>query len=460
MSSVIEQTGSPVEQADGLRKANKFGAKAATASVAKQAPDEPKRHDAVGAEGDAFESILHLLMGLRDSDTLGEDFARQIARANRRAQANQRLTDDDLRVADAELRRGKTGPGGSQGSANGSAVAVERGEMGKGSLGYLYRPGGTENSRPSTVPTGGSAESEAKLVLWQKAHIRGEANDRSAPSRVDPRGADRVGVDLRSAAGGAHGNQPGMSAAQAAAGRGAGGIVGGGAVQPAGPKASANTSASADSIARANHSPTSPVKIQQAASPRPHGETPQEGGMNLRGDKRRLDVSGARSKAESGAPLPKSVQRKAVNDVQRVLMSNLGRRHSVVRLHLSPPELGRLTIDMRMDQDNLRITFKADNPQVGELLQNSASALSNALAEQGVLLERYEIILNQDESEAGDFDEQLGAHDGSDEAKPETAEQHAASSHSSEPAPDGDEAAQTAAADGVPEIDLRLDIKA
>ncbi len=93
-------------------------------------------------------------------------------------------------------------------------------------------------------------------------------------------------------------------------------------------------------------------------------------------------------------------------------------------------------------------------------MQNSASALSNALAEQGVLLERYEIILNQDESEAGDFDEQLGAHDGSDEARPETADQNAASTHSSESAPDGDEAVHTAAAEGVPGIYLRLDIKA
>ena len=105
MSNVIEQTRSPAEPADGLRRANKLGADAATASATKEALEEPQRHDAVDAEQDAFDSMLRLLMGLRNSDTLGEDFARQVVRANRRAQANQRLTEHDLRVADAEVRR-------------------------------------------------------------------------------------------------------------------------------------------------------------------------------------------------------------------------------------------------------------------------------------------------------------------------------------------------------------------
>lgn len=461
MSNVIEQTGVLAEQADGLRRANKFGADAATATTAQEAPDEPQRHDAVDAEQDAFNSMLNLLMGLRDSDTLGEDFARQIARANRRAQANQRLTDHDLRVVDAELRRGRTGPGGSQGSANRSAVAVERGELGKGSLGYLYRPAGAENSQQGTAPTGGPAESEGKAALGQKVRIAGDANDRAAASRVNPQAPDRGGAELKlPAAGGDPGNQAKITVARAAAGRGAGGIVGRGAVQPAGPKAQASGFRLQASGLRSPESDARSPMPEALRSPQPQGETPNEGGLNLRGDKRQLDVSGVRSKAESGAALPKSVQRKAVNDVQRVLLSNLGQKHSVVRLHLSPPELGRLTIDMRMDQDNLKITFKADNPQVGELLQSSASALASALAEQGVVLERYEIILNQDTSEAGDVDEQLGVHDGSDEASPETTDQNAASARADEPAPDGEEAAHTAAAEGAAGDELRLDIKA
>ena len=70
-----------------------------------RAPDRPVRgieREDTAAFGQDFENLLTWVAGLRDSEAYAGDFARQVAEANRHAAANQRITEDDLRVPDEQ----------------------------------------------------------------------------------------------------------------------------------------------------------------------------------------------------------------------------------------------------------------------------------------------------------------------------------------------------------------------
>ncbi len=107
------------------------------------APNQPARageREDAGAVGQDFENLLSRVAGLRDSETYADDFARQVAEANRHAAANQRITEDDLRVPDEQQRSSERRAFSRQDPSRASAVATQRGELGKGELGHLYRP--------------------------------------------------------------------------------------------------------------------------------------------------------------------------------------------------------------------------------------------------------------------------------------------------------------------------------
>ena len=75
---------------------------------------------------------------------------------------------------------------------------------------------------------------------------------------------------------------------------------------------------------------------------------------------------------------------------------------------------------MRMENDTLRITFEAERPEVGELLKNNAAALSKALTEQGISVERYEVVLSEPAVESDEFGQHLDAHGGLEDSSAES----------------------------------------
>ena len=132
----------PRETAQATRSAS---ASKHSASVAvEELPEERQDH-----ESRDFDSLLGMVIGVRDANHQTAEFVRKVALANRRAIANQRLTEDDLRVMDDAAQKNSTDPQRGPGHSRLSAVAVQRGQRGQGSLSYLYRPAEAESGGPA-----------------------------------------------------------------------------------------------------------------------------------------------------------------------------------------------------------------------------------------------------------------------------------------------------------------------
>ena len=69
-----------------------------------------------------------------------------------------------------------------------------------------------------------------------------------------------------------------------------------------------------------------------------------------------------------------------------------------------------------MENDTLHLKLVADSPRVRELLLSSSGLLSNSLAESGVTVERYEVLLSDDASERPRFEASLADHGAPDES--------------------------------------------
>ena len=66
-------------------------------------------------------------------------------------------------------------------------------------------------------------------------------------------------------------------------------------------------------------------------------------------------------------------------------------RRSSARLHLEPPALGRVLVDVRMDGSQMHIEVRAETPEAAELLRHRAGQLKSALMEQGIVVDRFEV---------------------------------------------------------------------
>lgn len=93
-----------------------------------------------------------------------------------------------------------------------------------------------------------------------------------------------------------------------------------------------------------------------------------------------------------------------------------GAQHSTARLHLDPPELGRMLVDVRMKDDELSIVVRTENPEAGRLLDARAGHLKSALEQAGIPIERFDVYadLNQRDDHAGDSAYRAGRRDDAD----------------------------------------------
>ncbi|MFQ5489159.1 MAG: flagellar hook-length control protein FliK, partial [Phycisphaerae bacterium] len=102
------------------------------------------------------------------------------------------------------------------------------------------------------------------------------------------------------------------------------------------------------------------------------------------GEDRRVSQQGT-SKQSS------SLSRPEFDRLVRTIRMKLGQRQSTARLHLRPPELGRIRIDTRMVGDRLEVLVQAQAAGARELLHSRMADLQSALEQQGVRLERFEL---------------------------------------------------------------------
>ncbi len=161
------------------------------------------------------------------------------------------------------------------------------------------------------------------------------------------------------------------------------------------PAVSADPSASRSSETRVTVAAASraaavlPVKASgdAAAGAGPRGD----GGVSGQARRGTLDGRPTVTKPDP-APLSDTARTRTMGDVLRVLRANLQQGHSVVRLQLQPPELGKLTIDLQLEHDRLRVRIQADHASVRDLLAGRSTLLSDSLASQGITIERYEVV--------------------------------------------------------------------
>ncbi len=431
-----------------------------------RAPDRParaiEREDTDAAVQD-FENLLRQVAGLRDSEAYTGAFARQVAEANRHAAANQRITEDDLRIPDEQQRSSEPRAFSRQDPSRASAVAIQRGEQGKGDLGHLYRPLSAAGTGPRGEVAAGSSSSEDHANSRSPSGQSADAGGRGPRGSVDPIDSERNQSSHKTPeAPGAHAKASGIADARALAAAMAEAAARSSARRANAPSSNRNTPGS-ERTGRPVQLQARQSIVQRSSEPGPQSQSRQESDLDARDMKKPFELvsrTDSASKAKHAEPLGREIKQKALNDVQRVLLANRSERHSRVRLQLSPPELGKLTIEMRMENNTLRIRFEAERPEVGELLKNNSAALSNALAEQGISVERYEVVLSEPASEPDDFGQQLDAHGGLENSSSEPDARPAAEGSEESDRIEGEEGQAEevgAPADGA---ERRLDIKA
>jgi flagellar hook-length control protein FliK len=102
--------------------------------------------------------------------------------------------------------------------------------------------------------------------------------------------------------------------------------------------------------------------------------------------------SGGRS--AQGAPLQGVEQSRFVERVARAFRFAES-RDGVVRLRLSPPELGSVRLEIRLLGGGLAARFEAETPMAKSILVDNLPLLRDRLAEQGVRLEQFDVELTE-----------------------------------------------------------------
>ncbi len=431
-----------------------------------RAPDRPARaidREDTDAIGQDFENLLKRVAGLRDSESYTDDFARQVAEANRHAAANQRITEDDLRVPDEQQRSSERSAFSRQDPSRASAVASRRGELGKGALGYLYRPLNAARNGPRGEVAAGSSSNENPANSRGPSGHSADAGGRVPRGSVDPIDSERNQSSQKiPEAPGAPAKASGVADARASAGALAETAARSTVRRANAPSGHRNTQGGERTGQPAPLQARQSI-VQRSSEPDPQSQSRQETDLGARDMKKPFETpprTDSASKAKHTEPLGREIQQKTLNEVQRVLLANRSERHSRVRLQLSPPELGKLIIEMRMENDTLRIRFEAERPEVGALLKNNSTALSNALAEQGISVERYEVVLSEPANESDDFGQHLDAHGGPENSSSDPDARPAAEGNEESERMEGEEVQaeeEGAPADGAKR---RLDIKA
>lgn len=94
-----------------------------------------------------------------------------------------------------------------------------------------------------------------------------------------------------------------------------------------------------------------------------------------------------------------SVEKSPFDELVRSMRLQTGTRYSSARIQMTPPELGRIQVDIRVVGDRTRIEIRTENPAAKKLLERRGAELAAALERQGIVLDAFEVL-----SEARDTD--------------------------------------------------------
>jgi hypothetical protein len=104
---------------------------------------------------------------------------------------------------------------------------------------------------------------------------------------------------------------------------------------------------------------------------------------------------GANVRGANGTPQQSTdVQTPRFDELVKSLRLQPAGNLSSARLRLQPPELGHLRVDVRVLGDRVRIDVQTETDAARDLLSRRAEQLKTGLENQGIRLERLEVVLN------------------------------------------------------------------
>jgi len=106
-------------------------------------------------------------------------------------------------------------------------------------------------------------------------------------------------------------------------------------------------------------------------------------------------AAGGRTVAEkAGSDQPIDVRStESLRELARIVQTRIGQRNSSMTLLLSPAELGRLRIEVRMVDDAVEVRFQAETPEGLEAIRSRLDELKGVLEQQGLQIDRIEVEL-------------------------------------------------------------------
>jgi len=147
--------------------------------------------------------------------------------------------------------------------------------------------------------------------------------------------------------------------------------------------------------------PASGLSGQNASKGQHNGPQPGSVGQQGRAGPGEASTSHAGVKAEPA-------QRSPFEKLVRAIRLQTGVKSSSARMHLHPPELGRLHVELRVDGDKIQIDVRTETDSARDLVYERAARLTQALERQGIHVGRFDVTTDPPGSEQ---DAGQGTHD-------------------------------------------------
>lgn len=128
----------------------------------------------------------------------------------------------------------------------------------------------------------------------------------------------------------------------------------------------------------------------------PHGVLPSQG---PEGPPDPNPVAGRREDSPSESLRRDSAdieEMKIYQPISRGMVRSFSRHGERIELALDPPELGSLLIEVKRENGSLKAILWTDNPETKSMLENHQTHLHKLLKEDGLALEKFDVVFDQD----------------------------------------------------------------